>query len=131
MLPTPQQTRSLQQALHLRSKLTVCCTCTPPPPAFVLRDSWVWAPSHRLPAPALSGIRGKIEMFRFSPGTMERAGLPSSAAMSIPPFVVIGSNDINQAALQDDPPTYWPERSYKWGTAEAFNPDHSDLLFLR
>lgn len=36
-----------------------------------------------------------------------------------------------QAALADDPPTYWPERSYKWGTAEAFNPDHSDLLFLR
>jgi len=33
--------------------------------------------------------------------------------------------------IQDDPPTYWPERSYKWGTAEAFNPDHSDLLFLR
>jgi septin 7 len=45
--------------------------------------------------------------------------------------VVIASNDINQAALQDEPPTYWPERSYKWGTAEAFNPDHSDLLFLR
>jgi septin 7 len=83
-----------------------------------------------LPA-ALSGIRGKIEVFRFSPATLERAGLPSSAAMSIPPFVVIASNDINQAALQDEPPTYWPERSYKWGTAEAFNPDHSDLLFLR
>jgi hypothetical protein len=39
-------------------------------------------------------------MFHFSPTTMERAGLPSSAAMSIPPFVVIASNDINQAALQ-------------------------------
>lgn len=51
-------------------------------------------------AAALSGIRGKIEMFQFSPGTMERAGLPSSAAMSIPPFVIIASNDINQAALQ-------------------------------
>eukprot|EP00878_Enallax_costatus_P026451 GHUV01028385.1.p1 GENE.GHUV01028385.1~~GHUV01028385.1.p1 ORF type:complete len:454 (+),score=123.94 GHUV01028385.1:250-1611(+) len=86
---------------------------------------------NRLQNPALSGIRGKIEMFQFSPSTMERAGLPSSAAMSIPPFVVIASNDINQAALQDDPPTFWPERSYKWGTAEAFNPDHSDLLFLR
>eukprot|EP00775_Hariotina_reticulata_P008769 gene8769-8948_t len=86
---------------------------------------------NRLLNPALSGIKGRIEMFHFSPTTMERAGLPSSAAMSIPPFVVIASNDINQAALQDDPPTYWPERSYKWGTAEAFNPDHSDLLFLR
>lgn len=86
---------------------------------------------NRLANPALSGIRGKIEMFKFSPGALERAGLPSSASMSIPPFVVIASNDINQAALQDEPPTYWPERSYRWGTAEAFNPEHSDLLFLR
>lgn len=28
-------------------------------------------------------------------------------------------------------PTYWPERSYPWGTAQAFNPQHSDLLTLR
>jgi septin 7 len=28
-------------------------------------------------------------------------------------------------------PVFWPERRYPWGTAEAFNPDHSDLLFLR
>ena len=26
---------------------------------------------------------------------------------------------------------FWPERSYKWGTSEAFNPEHSDLLYLR
>ena len=25
----------------------------------------------------------------------------------------------------------WPERSYPWGTSEAFNPQHSDLLHLR
>jgi hypothetical protein len=30
-----------------------------------------------------------------------------------------------------DAPVYWPERRYPWGTAEAFNPEHSDLLFLR
>lgn len=86
---------------------------------------------NRLQNPMLAGIRGKIEMFNFSAATLERAGLPSSAATNIPPFVVIASNDINQEALSDEPPTYWPERSYKWGTAEAFNPDHSDLLFLR
>lgn len=44
----------------------------------------------------LAGIRGKIEMFNFSAATLERAGLPSSAATNIPPFVVIASNDINQ-----------------------------------
>jgi hypothetical protein len=30
-----------------------------------------------------------------------------------------------------DPPVYWPERRYPWGTAEAFNREHSDLLSLR
>ena len=29
------------------------------------------------------------------------------------------------------PPLLWPERRYPWGTAEAFNPEHSDLLALR
>lgn len=47
-------------------------------------------------AAVLAGIRGKIEMFNFSAATLERAGLPSSAATNIPPFVVIASNDINQ-----------------------------------
>lgn len=28
-------------------------------------------------------------------------------------------------------PVFWPERRYPWGTAQAFNPDHSDLLHLR
>jgi hypothetical protein len=47
----------------------------------------------------LAGIRGKIEMFNFSAATLERAGLPSSAATNIPPFVVIASNDINQVGV--------------------------------
>lgn len=33
--------------------------------------------------------------------------------------------------LRAEPPMYWPQRAYKWGTAEAFNADHSDLLSLR
>lgn len=53
------------------------------------------SPPPNLPA-VLAGIRGKIEMFNFSAATLERAGLPSSAATNIPPFVVIASNDINQ-----------------------------------
>lgn len=28
-------------------------------------------------------------------------------------------------------PELWPERRYMWGTSEAFNEKHSDLLLLR
>ena len=77
------------------------------------------------------GIRGKIPVFTFSPQAMERAGMPSGAACNCPPFVVIASNDINQGMLNGEVPMYWPERAYKWGTAEAYNPEHSDLLALR
>jgi septin 7 len=38
---------------------------------------------------------------------------------------------VNQALLAAEPPLFWPQREYKWGTAEAFNPEHSDLLSLR
>jgi hypothetical protein len=44
---------------------------------------------------------------------------------------VIASNDINDELNKQDTPVFWPERRYVWGTAEAFNPDHSDLLHLR
>jgi len=85
----------------------------------------------RLNNPGVPGIRGKIPVFSFSPQAMERAGMPSGAACNCPPFVVIASNDINQGMLHGEVPMYWPERAYKWGTAEAYNPEHSDLLALR
>lgn len=47
------------------------------------------------------------------------------------PPVQVASNDINDELNSGDPPTFWPERRYPWGTAEAFNRDHSDLLALR
>jgi hypothetical protein len=47
------------------------------------------------------------------------------------PVQVIASNDINDEMNQLDVPVFWPERKYPWGTAQAFNPDHSDLFFLR
>jgi septin family protein len=56
------------------------------------------------------------------------------SAPPVPPFLVVASNDVNDemAGLVDGGgPVFWPERRYAWGTAEAFNPDHSDLLFLR
>lgn len=31
----------------------------------------------------------------------------------------------------DSEPELWPERVYQWGTSEAMNPQHSDLLLLR
>lgn len=79
----------------------------------------------------------------------------------MPPFLVVASNDVNMEkakqvlgrpgvlgavprrhhplipgaehapVVSQDPPLYWPERQYKWGMSEAFNPDHSDLLNLR
>jgi hypothetical protein len=69
-------------------------------------------------AAVLAGIRGKIEMFNFSAATLERAGLPSSAATNIPPFVVIASNDINQVGaqwvLRSLPPTVVVFAKYQW-----------------
>jgi septin 7 len=44
---------------------------------------------------------------------------------------VIASNNINEEMNQMEVPVFWPERRYPWGTAQAFNPDHSDLLHLR
>jgi hypothetical protein len=82
-------------------------------------------------AAGVPGIKGKIPVFSFSPQAMERAGMPSGAVSNCPPFMVIASNDINQGMLNAAMPMYWPERAYKWGTAEAYNPEHSDLLALR
>jgi septin family protein len=56
---------------------------------------------------------------------------PSTAAPPVPPFLVVASNDVNDEMGSLEAPVFWPERRYAWGTAEAFNPDHSDLLFLR
>ncbi len=77
-----------------------------------------------------AGIRDKINVFKFERDTLERAGLTDSAT-PIPPFLVVASNDINEELNAGDPPVFWPERRYPWGTAEAFNRDHSDLLALR
>eukprot|EP01024_Parvocaulis_polyphysoides_P064645 TRINITY_DN7526_c0_g1_i1.p2 TRINITY_DN7526_c0_g1~~TRINITY_DN7526_c0_g1_i1.p2 ORF type:complete len:157 (-),score=17.96 TRINITY_DN7526_c0_g1_i1:156-596(-) len=49
----------------------------------------------------------------------------------MPPFLVIGSNEINEDMQHQEPPVFWPQRTYQWGISEAFNPDHSDLIYLR
>jgi hypothetical protein len=36
-----------------------------------------------------------------------------------------------QEKLKEKEPELWPERVYQWGTSEAMNPQHSDLLLLR
>ncbi len=57
--------------------------------------------------------------------------LTSSSPVGAHPLQVIASNDVNDEMNQLDVPVFWPERRYPWGTAQAFNPDHSDLFFLR
>ena len=44
---------------------------------------------------------------------------------------VVASNEVNIQMNNRDPPVFWPERTYKWGVSEAFNPEHSDLMYLR
>ena len=44
---------------------------------------------------------------------------------------VVASNEVNASMNNRDPPVFWPERTYKWGVSEAFNPEHSDLMYLR
>lgn len=85
----------------------------------------------RLQNPNIPGVRGKINVFAFDKDTLERAGMGEAAGTQAPPFLVIASNDINEDMNSLEVPVFWPERRYPWGTAEAFNPDHSDLLFLR
>lgn len=77
-----------------------------------------------------AGIKDKINVFRFERDTLERAGVTDHAT-PIPPFLVVASNEINEDLNAGEPPIYWPERRYPWGTAEAFNREHSDLLSLR
>jgi septin family protein len=57
--------------------------------------------------------------------------IAASLSGPIPPFLVVASNDVNDEMGALEAPVFWPERRYAWGTAEAFNPEHSDLLFLR
>ncbi|DBA79707.1 TPA: hypothetical protein ACH3X1_008377 [Trebouxia sp. C0004] len=90
----------------------------------------------QLPEPqgsaALGGISSAINVFTFEDGTLERAGLlQSHQSQTVPPFLVVASNDVNQDKLDGQDPVFWPERRYPWGVSEAFNPQHSDLLHLR
>lgn len=81
---------------------------------------------------ALGGISAPINVFQFEDSTLERAGvLQSHQSQTVPPFLVVASNDLNQDKLDHQDAVFWPERKYPWGVSEAFNPQHSDLLHLR
>jgi len=76
------------------------------------------------------GLRGKMGLFDFQKETLERVGVdPSVSQFQILPFLIVASNEVN-TDLQGKG-VFWPERQYAYGTCEAFNPDHSDLLHLR
>eukprot|EP00192_Tetraselmis_astigmatica_P025058 CAMPEP_0117672562 /NCGR_PEP_ID=MMETSP0804-20121206/13973_1 /TAXON_ID=1074897 /ORGANISM="Tetraselmis astigmatica, Strain CCMP880" /LENGTH=377 /DNA_ID=CAMNT_0005481177 /DNA_START=61 /DNA_END=1194 /DNA_ORIENTATION=- len=86
----------------------------------------------RLEHPGLPGMKGPINTFQFDEETLERAGVSlNNGVYHMPPFLVIASNTVNKEKHKSDPPIYWPQREYMWGTSEAFNPEHSDLINLR
>ena len=86
----------------------------------------------KLQSPSQIGVSGRINLFQFQKATLERAGVDASAAQfQTVPFLVVASNDVNAQLAHREPPVFWPERQYAWGTCEAFNPDHSDVLQLR
>ena len=89
----------------------------------------------RLQYPALPGRTKPISLFHFSPTTLAECGLEdnaiASAAAMRPPYLVVCSNLYNEDKLKQAEPELWPERRYMWGTSEAMNPQHSDLLLLR
>ena len=76
-----------------------------------------------------------INLFQFSEDTLAACGITDSnmvhTASMPPPYLVVCSNVVNQDRLTGDEPQFWPERNYDWGTCEAFNTGHSDLLLLR
>lgn len=88
----------------------------------------------RLQFPCLPSRKGSIQMFEFSEESMA-ACMPTSAiataAAMRPPFLVVCSNYYNKDKLKQKEPELWPERVYQWGTSEAMNSQHSDLLLLR
>jgi septin family protein len=67
--------------------------------------------------------------------TLEACGVSDNAIATVaairPPYLVVCSNTNNDEKLKGDEPELWPERRYMWGTSEAMNPQHSDLLLLR
>lgn len=58
-----------------------------------LNQGW----KHCAGSAALGGIASAINVFMFEDATLERAGLlQSHQSKSVPPFLVVASNDLNQ-----------------------------------
>lgn len=75
-------------------------------------------------------IKGKLQLFEFQKEALARAGVDASVSQfQTMPFLVVASNEVNMDLNQKH--IFWPERQYAWGTCEAFNPEHSDVLQLR
>ncbi len=56
----------------------------------------------RARARVATGIRDKINVFKFERDTLERAGIVDTAT-PLPPFLVVASNDINEELNSGDP----------------------------
>ena len=51
-------------------------------------------------AAALGGVHGPINVFQFDEDTLQRAGLlQTQQSQSVPPFLVVASNTVNQVRV--------------------------------
>eukprot|EP00798_Chlamydomonas_sp_ICE-L_P028181 gene28181-31277_t len=66
--------------------------------------------ANALANPMVPGVHDKINLFPFGRDALGRAGV-MDVGDSIPPFLVIASNEVNDELSTSGTPTYWPERS--------------------
>ena len=71
-----------------------------------------------------------IPFFDFSVSAINEVGVSdrNEDLGSVPPFAIISSDDAEYVEM---PGTFWPVRSYLWGTCQAFNRSHSDVPLLK
>tara|TARA_B110001450_G_scaffold11688_1_gene11352 strand:+ start:4680 stop:5825 length:1146 start_codon:yes stop_codon:yes gene_type:complete len=71
-----------------------------------------------------------IPFFDFSASAISNVGISdrNKDLGSVPPFAIISSDENDYIEM---PGTFWPVRSYLWGTCQAFNRSHSDVPLLK
>lgn len=71
-----------------------------------------------------------IPFFDFSASAISEVGVSdrNEDLGSVPPFAIVSSDDADYVEMTG---TFWPVRSYLWGTCQAFNRSHSDVPLLK
>ena len=135
----PQRARApLLSALQLVHTHRPCLQLVPILPVVTKADTMTVKESinyrrdlaHKLKNPSAS-----VNVFLFAKETLDTCGVSQDSIVEIaasrPPYLVVCSNYNNEERMNQEEPELWPERRYIWGTSEAMNPQHSDLLLLR